>query len=82
MDELKKCINLLDNNALATILNEIYDWLNTGILKDGLFKCLYNDYKEIVYITSLEGLIMHEAHRRFEKVVRVLIINNPGLYIK
>lgn len=82
--KLQKCINQLEDGALVKILNEIYEWKNTGLLnQDSLFKSIYNDYEDVLFnVINLENQIMYEAHKRFENVVKVLIVNNPGLYIR
>lgn len=36
-----------------------------------------NELKECINL-----LVMYEAHKRFDKVVKILMINNPGLYIR
>lgn len=77
-------ITSLSDGDLIQILNEIYYWKKNGLLnQEGLFKKIYNNIKnEMFNIKYFEDVVLWEAHKRFENIVKVLITDKPEIYIK
>jgi hypothetical protein len=82
-EEAKIKLEAIDSNTLVEMCNEIYDWHwnSDGSLKqDGLVRSFAEEYFEKdAYVT--EDHILHEAHRRFNKTVKLLFIHRPSYYI-
>jgi len=75
----------LNNEDIVGLCNDIYDWEkgNGDLNNDSKLRKLFLNHRNIFRdIYHLKDLILFEAHERFHKVARILIINNPRMFIK
>ena len=77
----------LTDSELVILCNDIYDWTHgDGTLnpKSELRK-LYDQHRiryELYDMRVLEDLILAEAHERFSKMAKALILHRPNWFIK
>jgi hypothetical protein len=82
-DERLKRIGQISNDDLLIMCGEIYDYNNVGEICDGLLKNLYKKHTKDYYtLNSLVDDVLNEAQKRFSKIVKLLLLERPRLYIK
>ena len=82
-EEVKNYIEHMDENGLASLCNDIYEWnYVTGRLKVG---CTLNQLAENLQyweIRDIEEIVIDVATKRFENIVLLLFKKNSSSYLK
>lgn len=77
-------IEKLSDYKLIELCNDIYE-LHTGngdLNKDSLLVQVYTEnQKDFGSMHHFKDLLLFEANRRFEKLVKILFLTNPHTYI-
>ena len=67
----------LTDSELIILCNDIYDWTHgDGTLNPE------SELRKLYDMRVLEDLILAEAHERFSKVAKALILHRPNWFIK
>ena len=82
-EEVKNYIEHMDENGLAKLCKDIYEWKYvTGKLRAG---CTLNQLAENLQyweIRDIEEIVIEVATKRFNDVVLLLFKSNPNDYLK
>jgi len=81
---MNKIVKDISDSDLIVMCNEIYEWKITGNLnQEGLLRKIFIEHEEnYVSIRHLEEEVLTESHIRFKNIVKLLFLDNPGLYIQ